>query len=260
MEWSKIILGIFCLVLAYSYNQIAKNLPAPDIDFNEFWGPSALEKAPQDKSIRSFKISFPDNKIEKLKKKLEDAGPFAEPLEGIAFQYGFNSNKLTEILKYWKNDYLPKWSEREKFLNQFPQFKTKIQGLDIHYIHAKPSVEKDVKVFPILLLHGWPTSVRDFYRIIPMFTQKANESFAFEVIAPSLPGFGFSDGAKKPGLASEKIAVVLRNLMLRLDFNEFYVHGGDWVNYKIQKILTVKFNLKLILGRHYWCPTFIALS
>lgn len=244
MEWGKIILGVFCLILAYYYNEFAKNLPPPKIDVNEFWGASSLEKSPQDDSIRNFKISFPTDKIEKLREKLE-IDEFTPPLENVAFEYGFNSNRLKEILKYWRDDYLPRWSEREKFLNQLPQFKTKIQGLDIHYIHAKPNVDKDVKIYPILLLHGWPTSVRDFYEIIPMLTKKANESFAFEVIAPSLPGFAFSDGARKMGLSSEKIAVVLRNLMLRLKFDEFYVQGGDWVS------LLLKINLLIDLWIYF---------
>lgn len=244
-EFGKIILGVICLLLAYIYTQISKNLPAPEIDIDEYWGPSALEKSKQDESIRKFTISFSQDKIEKLKQKLEDAGPFAEPLEGVAFQYGFNSNKLKDILKYWKDDYLPKWSEQEKYLNSLPQFKTKIQGLDIHYIHAKPNVEAGVKVFPLLILHGWPSSVRDFYKIIPMFTKMSNESFAFEVIAPSLPGFGFSDGAARKGLASEKIAVVLRNLMLRLNFDKFYLQGGDWVNLFQSLTSFLKFKIDL---------------
>lgn len=93
--------------------------------------------------------------ISKLKSRLEDAGPFTEPLEGVAFEYGFNSNQLVKILNFWKGSYLPKWSERQSFLNQFPQFKTQIQGLNIHYLHVKPKVDKNTKVFPLLLLHGW---------------------------------------------------------------------------------------------------------
>lgn len=229
-DWKIIILGIFCLILAYLYNETAKNLPPPDFDVNEYWGKSEFKTSKIDESIREFKISFSSEKIEKLKKKLDHTDLFTDPLEGVAFEYGFNSKILKKVLSHWRNNYLEKWETKEKKFNQFPQYKTKIQGLDIHFIHAKPNVEEKVKVFPILLLHGWPSSITDFYKIIPMLTKKHNESFAFEVIAPSLPGFGFSDGASIQGLSPDKIAVVLRNLMLRLKFDQFYVHGGDWVN------------------------------
>jgi juvenile hormone epoxide hydrolase len=225
-------LGIFCLLIAYFYDKIARSLPPPDLDFEEYWGRSSLDKSTRsDESIRKFEISFSQEKVEKLAEKLSDVGPFTEPLEGVAFEYGFNSRKLKEILKYWKDDYVPKWSQREKILNKFPQFKTRIQGLDIHFIHAKASkVAKDVKVFPILLLHGWPSSAFDFHEMIPNLMSSFNGSVAFDVVAPSLPGFGFSEGSARPGLAPEKIAVVLRNLMLRLKYEKFYVHGGDWVS------------------------------
>lgn len=228
MEWGKIILGVFCLIIAYFYNQVAKNLPSPEHDLNEYWGPKGHENK-IDESVRKFEISFDQESIQKLKVKLKSSGPFVEPLEGVAFQYGFNSNKLKEILDYWKDEYLPKWPQRQKFLNQFPQFKTKIQGLDIHFIHAKPKVDENVKIFPLIILHGWPSSVCDFYKIIPLLTKPSNESIAFEVIAPSIPGFSFSDGASKRGLSPDKMAVILRNLMIRLGHKKFYVQGGDWV-------------------------------
>lgn len=113
--------------------------------------------------------------------------PFQPPLEGVKQNYGMNTNLLNTIVDYWKNKY--DWREREKYLNKFPQFKVNIQGLDIHYIHVKPKETKGVKVFPLLLLHGWPGTVREFYEIIPHLTQPPKGvKFAFEVIAPSLPG------------------------------------------------------------------------
>lgn len=171
---------------------------------------------------------------------MEDTDRLKEPLEDTAFQYGFNSRKLLEIVSFWKDSYLTRWSDRQDFLNQFRQFKTQIQGLDIHYIHVKPKVNKDTKVFPLLLLHGWPGSVREFYEIIPMLTSPSKDNIAFEVIAPSLPGFGFSDGAAKKGLCPEKISVIMRNLMTRIGFEKFYIQGGDWVM-KILKISQHKF-------------------
>lgn len=113
--------------------------------------------------------------------------PFQPPLEGVQQNYGINTNLLKKIIDFWKNNY--NWREREKYLNKFPQFKVNIQGLDIHYIHVKPKETKGIKVLPLLLIHGWPGSVREFYEIIPILTtpQKGNK-IAFEVIVPSIPG------------------------------------------------------------------------
>ena len=175
--------------------------------------------------------------IKKLKFRLDDADPFIEPLEGTAFEYGFNTKRLQEVVEYWKTSYIPKWTERLTFLNQFPHFKTQIQGLDIHFIHVKPKTNKDTKVFPLLLLHGWPGSIREFYDIIPLLTTPSKDNIAFEVVVPSLPGFGFSEGASKKGLGADKIAVIMKNLMDRVGVDKFYIQAGDWVVKK--KLLTL---------------------
>lgn len=104
-----------------------------------------------------------------------------------------------------------------------------MSGLDIHFLHVKPKDAKGKKVLPLLLQHGWPGSVLEFYKIIPLLTTpKPEYDFVFEVVVPSLPGFGFSDPAIRPGLGGSEMAVVLKNLMLRLGFNKFYTQGGDW--------------------------------
>lgn len=114
--------------------------------------------------------------IKKLKSRLEDAGPFTDPLEDSAFHYGFSSKRLEEVLSYWKGNYLSKWSERQDLLNQFSQFKTQIQGLNIHFLHVKPKVNKDTKVFPLLVSRTRLFSLDsikltfDLLRIVSSFT------------------------------------------------------------------------------------------
>jgi juvenile hormone epoxide hydrolase len=84
-------------------------------------------------------------------------------------------------------------------------------------------------VLPLLLLHGWPGSVREFYGLIPLLTKpRAGQDFVFEVIVPSLPGYGFSEGAVRPGLGAIEMSVVFKNFMKRLGFEKYYIHGGDW--------------------------------
>lgn len=88
---------------------------------------------------------------------------------------------------------------------------------------------KGKTIVPLLLIHGWPGSVREFYNLFPLLTEARDETeYLFEVIAPSLPGFGWSEGAQKVGLGQAEIAVIFRNLMLRLGHSKFLVQGGDW--------------------------------
>lgn len=113
--------------------------------------------------------------------------PFQAPLEGIQQQYGINTNHLSNVIDFWRSKYI--WRERERALNKFPQYVVNIQGLKIHYLHVKPEAAKDVKVLPLLILHGWPSSVKEFFDMIPFLTNPAEKNgFVFEVIAPSLPG------------------------------------------------------------------------
>lgn len=123
--------------------------------------------------------------LQDLQNRLSTHIPFHPPLEGAKQNYGIDTNLLNTIVEFWKTKY--NWREREKFLNQFPQYKVNIQGLNIHYIHVKPKETKGVKVRPLLLVHGWPGSVREFYEIIPILTTP-RDGLVFEVIVPSLPG------------------------------------------------------------------------
>ena len=86
-----------------------------------------------------------------------------------------------------------------------------------------------MEVIPLVVLHGWPGSVREFYDLIPLLTTPRKDiNFVFEVIAPSLPGYGFSEGAHRPGMGAAQIGVVIHKLMQRLGFQSYYVQGGDW--------------------------------
>ncbi|XP_055544373.1 juvenile hormone epoxide hydrolase 1-like isoform X2 [Wyeomyia smithii] len=224
---------VFVAVVAASYmyyRNLTAPLPLPPLNqLEQYWGPGDAKNYKEDTAIKPFKINYSNDTIHKLRTKLNDVPNLAKPLEGVAFQYGFNSNRLQEIITYWKTNYLAKWDEREKFLNQFPHFKTQIQGLDIHFIHVKPKVPAGTKILPILLLHGWPGSVREFYDIIPMLTTKSEDkNYVFEVIVPSLPGYGWSQGASKQGMSTSKIALIMKKLMNRIGHEQFYVQGGDW--------------------------------
>uniref|UniRef100_A0A1B0EXX3 Epoxide hydrolase N-terminal domain-containing protein n=1 Tax=Phlebotomus papatasi TaxID=29031 RepID=A0A1B0EXX3_PHLPP len=164
--------------------------------------------------------------ISKLKTRLENVPEYHPPLEGVNFEYGFNSNHLKQVIKYWRDGYLSKWELRQTYLNKYPHFKTQIQGLDMHFIHVKPAKASGRPVLPILLLHGWPGSVVEFYSLIEKL--KGNEEYDFEIVAPSLPGYGWSQASAKKDLGYVEIAVIMRNLMTRLGYQKFYIQGGDW--------------------------------
>lgn len=100
-------------------------------------------------------------------------------------------------------------------------------SLKIHFIHTKDVTSKAKNVVPLLLLHGWPGSVREFYDIIPKL-MKAKDDTAFVVVAPSLVGYGFSEAAAIPGMSPTEMSIVFRNLMISLGYNKFVIQGGDW--------------------------------
>ncbi|KAF7988590.1 hypothetical protein HCN44_001163 [Aphidius gifuensis] len=220
-----IAIGLTCYVKIF--DETDNSIPTlPDT----YWGP-ADKKSNNDISIKPFKINISNDVISDLNERLDKTRKYIAPLENTAWTYGVSSEYFKNIISYWRNKY--DWNKRQALLNKYSQFITTIQGLDIHFYHIKPTTTvyngKKLKVIPLLLAHGWPGSVVEFQKIIPMLTTpKENVDFIFELIIPSLPGYGFSQGAVRPGLAHAEIAVIFKNLMTRLGFNKFYAQGGDW--------------------------------
>ncbi|RZC34646.1 juvenile hormone epoxide hydrolase-like protein [Asbolus verrucosus] len=218
-----VIITVLISWIGYKVNNIIKPPPLPRLE-ETWWGNGDPWRT--DKSIRPFRVNISDKILEDLNYRLDHARPFTPPLEGIQQQYGMNTKLLKEIADFWRNKY--NWKEREKFFNQYPHYLTSIQGLDIHFIHVKPKSIHH-RVLPLLLLHGWPGSVREFYELIPLLTTpQKDRNFVFEVIIPSLPGYGFSQAAVRPGLGAAQMAVVFKNLMKRLGFEKYYIQGGDF--------------------------------
>lgn len=212
------------LIIRNTLNSVPET---PEVDLEKWWGSNPKPKE-EDKSIRPFQISFNETMIEDLIQRIRNRRPLTKPLEGIKSEYGMNTNYLEKILKYWTEKY--EFKKREERLNQFKRYKTKIQGLDIHFIRVKPNnVKEGVDVLPLLMLHGWPTSSQEYTKVIPLLTTPRKvHNFVFEVIAADLPGFGFSEGTNKPLLNPVEIGIIMRNLMQRLGFEKFYIQAGDW--------------------------------
>ena len=118
--------------------------------------------------------------LDDLRKRIANTR-YVESIEGTNFNYGFNGNYLKQVIEYWKTKY--DWRKQEKELNKYDHFKTQIAGIDIHFVHVKPT-KPAKKVLPLLLIHGWPGSFIEFYKSIPLLTEPV-DGIAFEVIVPS---------------------------------------------------------------------------
>ncbi|KAM4771826.1 epoxide hydrolase 1 isoform 1-T2 [Rhinophrynus dorsalis] len=219
-----LLIGAF--IYQFFFRKKEETLPMGD----GWWGPGHRPDNEDDVEIRPFKIETSEEELNDLFERI-DQTRFTEPLEGSRFNYGFNSIHLRKVVSYWRNTF--NWRKQLDILNKYPHFKTKIEGIDIHFVHVKPTnLPAGRKAKPIIMSHGWPGSFYEFYKIIPLLTDPASHGLGdehiFEVICPSIPGYGFSEASHKLGCDSVAVARIFYKLMRRLGFREFYAQGGDW--------------------------------
>ena len=172
--------------------------------------------------IQSFQININTDILTDLNKRLSGTR-WTDELENTEWQYGTNSAYLKELLSYWQNEF--DWKKQETYLNSFAHFKTTIRDTGIHFIHEKGKGKKSV---PLLLTHGFPDSFVRFLKIIPLLTEPDENGFSFDLIIPSIPGYGFSDIPKQPGMNPKKVADLFAELMVQLGYDQYFAHGGDW--------------------------------
>ena len=176
--------------------------------------------------IREFNINFSEKEISKIIQKVKEYPWISMPnLKG--WEHGTNKDYLKELCDYWILGF--DWKKHENLINNFSNFKTNIDGIDIHFIKEIGS-GKNPK--PLLLMHGWPGSVVEFLEIIRPIAHPedfgGNAEDGITVIAPSLPGFGFSGAPKKP-FGPRKIAEILNKMMVdNLKYDQYVAQGGDW--------------------------------
>jgi hypothetical protein len=144
------------------------------------------------------------------------------------WSYGTDRDYLRELVVYWRDRY--DWRVHEARLNELQQYSVPLAGIDLHFIH-QPGVGPNPR--PLLLSHGWPGSVWEFHKLIPLLTDPARfggePADAFTVVAPSLPGYGFSFRPDQPRFGALEIAEVFASLMSEvLGYQRFAAHGGDW--------------------------------
>jgi pimeloyl-ACP methyl ester carboxylesterase len=181
--------------------------------------------------ILPFTIDHPEEQIEDLRMRLRHTRwPDLETVAGTEDPWGQGTplRFARELAGHWLEEY--DWFATQDRLNRFPQFRTVLgEELAVHFIHARSPHED---ALPLLITHGWPGSVVEFHKVIGPLTDPTahggDAADAFHVVAPSLPGFGWSDKPQHTGWGIHRIAEAWEELMLRLGYDRFGAQGGDW--------------------------------
>jgi pimeloyl-ACP methyl ester carboxylesterase len=196
-------------------------------------------------SPKKFELHISDESINFLVTKLSSARLPATFPDGWTEEQGVPRDQMTHMLSYWLNSYLPRWREREAALNGLPMYTLPINAgefgtLNIHFLWKKA---KEPNSVPLLFVHGWPGCFLEGTKLLDPLTEGENGSVVFDVIVPSLPNYGFSDGVqkvsectslvnidcpRKKGFHLGQYATVLHNLMISLGYKEYVIQGGDW--------------------------------
>jgi len=176
-------------------------------------------------AIRPFRIQIPQTDLDDLNRRL-DHTRWPDELPGVGWTYGVPVSYLMGLAEYWRTSY--DWRTFESKLNEFPQFTTTIDGQDVHFLHVR---SPEPEALPLIITHGWPGSIVEFMNIIGPLTDPVahggDPADAFHVIAPSMPGFGFSGPTRETGWDMSRIARAWAELMRRLGYERYGAQGGD---------------------------------
>jgi len=224
----KVVLGILVALLAVLYYLIILPPTIQYVDNDLEWFGYG-DPQPENTTIYPYRIHIEDAAIADWRRRVKDTR-FGNDLEDGNFEYGFQVNYMKEIQRHMLDKY--DWRKHEAQLNQYAHFTTKIEGIDVHFLRAFPADRAAWQGRVLLLVHGWPGSVWEFMKILPRLTNpqayggKAQD--AFEVICPSIPGYGFSEAPKQRGFGISDAARFFAELMKRLGHKTFYYQGGDY--------------------------------
>ena len=177
-------------------------------------------------TVNPFTVHVADDTLEDLRERLARTRWPGE-LPHTGWDYGSNLAYVKELAAYWQSEF--DWRAQEAALNCFSHFRTSVDGMGIHFIHEKG---KGPAPLPLVITHGWPSTVFEMSKIIPLLTNPAahggDPQDAFDVVAPSLPGYGFSDVTSTRGINVARIADLWAQLMTALGYDRYGAHGGDW--------------------------------
>ena len=220
------------LVTALSPGLIREAFANPKVETKEntMTQPSGTgtEQASDKTAIRPFQFNFPDAELADLRRRVNATRWPERELVSDASQ-GVQLATMQKLARYWGTDY--DWRKGEAKLKAVPHFVTEIDGLDIHFIHVR---SKHENALPIIITHGWPGSVIEQLKVIDPLTNPTahggTAADAFDVVIPSLPGYGFSGKPTAPGWNPVSIAKAWATLMQRLGYTKYVAQGGDWGN------------------------------
>ncbi len=188
--------------------------------------PVDVAKAADGDAIRPFHITVPDDALVDLRRRIT-ATRWPEREMVSDQSQGVQLATMQKLARYWATDY--DWRKVEAKLSALPQFITEIDGLDIHYIHVR---SKHEDALPLIVTHGWPGSIIEQLKIVDPLTNPtaygASASDAFDLVIPSMPGYGFSGKPTTTGWGPDRIAGAWAQLMKRLGYTEYVAQGGDW--------------------------------
>ena len=177
--------------------------------------------------ITNFDISVEHSTLDQLRDRLINTR-YPDEITGSGWNYGTDLSYLKELVQYWHSDF--NWSKQQALINSFSHFRTTVDDINIHFIHEKG---KGPDPFPLIITHGWPGTFFEMYKVIPMLTDP--QSFggdpkdSFDVVVPSMPGYGFSDASPSSGLDPLTVADMWATLMSdNLGYSRFGAQGGDW--------------------------------
>jgi pimeloyl-ACP methyl ester carboxylesterase len=174
--------------------------------------------------LTPFRIDVPDDTLADLRDRLARTRWPGE-VDGAGWDYGTNLAYLRELCDWWRDGF--DWRAQERALNQLPQFRATVDGLGIHLVHVRG---RGPSPFPLLITHGWPSSFVEFRKLVPLLADPAghggSQADAFDLVIPSLPGFGFSD-APRARYAYRRVPELWVRLMRGLGYERFGAHGGD---------------------------------
>jgi pimeloyl-ACP methyl ester carboxylesterase len=177
-------------------------------------------------TIEEFRIDIPQAELDDLRDRLARTR-WPDQLPGVGWDYGIALDDVRELASYWRSGY--DWRVHERQLNSFPQFTTVIDGQRVHFLHVRSAVPG---ALPVIMTHGWPGSVVDFMEIIGPLTDPGahdgDPGDAFDLVVPSIPGFGFSGPTGSPGWNVPRVARAWDELMRRLGYQRYGAQGGDW--------------------------------
>src|SRR5437016_1569173 len=177
-------------------------------------------------AAETFAIRISDTVLADLAHRL-DTTRWPDEFENPRWEYGSNLAYMRSMAKYWRHSY--DWRREEAMLNQLPQFRIAFDGFHIHFVHVRG---KGPAPLPLIVTHGWPGSFVEMLKLIPLLTDPTAHGGrvedAFDVVVPSLPGYGFSDRPRERGMDPKKIAALWVRLMQELGYERFGAQGGDW--------------------------------